>query len=699
MFPSFARTAPAAAALLWLAGNAHAQGPAPATTSGSQGTLPAVTITGNPLGGENPIAPAAVLQGNELLLRSAPTIGETLDSTPGVSSSYFGPNASRPIVRGLDGDRVRVLNNGGATLDASGLSFDHAVPAEPITVERLEVLRGPAALLYGGSAIGGVVNIIDNRIPSEPQKGVAGKLDLGLASGNRERRGAALLEAGTDALGFHVDVFGRETGDVRVPANLACTQGGATDVRRRICNSASDAHGGALGGSVFFDRGYLGASASTYRTHYGTVAEDEVTIDLKSNRYALEGEMRLDGWLRNVKGKFAHTDYQHAELEAGVPGTRFANGGNDMRLEARHGKLGPLEGVIGFQGEYTRFSAIGAEAFAPFSRTRQSALFVYEEAVRSWGKLSFGGRIESVSVESRGNPAAPRFVPGKRTFTPGSASVGGLLDLTPAWQLTSNLAYSERAPRDYELFADGPHIATNTYEVGNRAARKERSVNLDVGAQWKSGANRFKASVFATRFRDYLLLRRTGVDRDTDGNGAMGAGVNDCGDGTSVESGCTAEILPEFAYQQVRARFVGFESGGTVRLWQGSSKVDLELRGDYVRATNLDDGEALPRIPPLRFGATLVWAAGAWGARLGFDHATRQRRVPAGDNETAGYTLWHAALTYQAKAGPADLLWFAKLDNATDTRAYSATSILTQTVPGKVPLPGRSLRVGMRAVF
>lgn len=697
MSHSFARQAPAAA-FLFLAWAVHAQESA-SPPSGSQGSLPAVTITGNPLGGDNPIAPAAVLQGNELLLRSASTIGETLATTPGVSSSYFGPNASRPIVRGLDGDRVRVLNNGGATLDASGLSFDHAVPAEPITVERIEVLRGPAALLYGASAIGGVVNIIDNRIPSEPQKGVVGKVDLGLASGNREHRGAALVEAGNGAVGLHMDLFGRETGDVRVPVDLACTQGGTTRVRQRICNSASDAHGGAIGGSVFFDRGYLGASASTYRTSYGTVAEDEVTVGMKSNRYALEGELRLDGWLQNLKAKLAHTDYRHTEFEAGVPGTRFTNGGDDVRFEARHARLGPLEGTIGFQGEYTRFSAVGAEAFAPFSRTGQSALFLYEEAARSWGKLSFGGRLESVSVESRGNPAAPRFVPGKRAFTPASLSLGGLVDLSPAWQLTSNLAYSERAPRDYELFADGPHIATNTYELGDRSAREERSVNLDLGAQWKSGANSFKASVFATRFRDYLLLQRTGVDRDTDGNGGAGASVNDCGDGTSVESGCTAEILPEFAYRQVRARFVGFETGGTVRVWQGASKVDLELRGDYVRATNLDSGEALPRIPPLRFGATLVWAMGPLGARLGFDRATRQRRVPAGDTGTSGYTLWNAALTYSTKAGPADLLWFAKLDNATDEKAYSATSILTQTAPGRAPLPGRSLRLGLRAVF
>jgi len=640
-------------------------------------SLKEVTVTGNPLGGTDLIAPAAQYSGTGLLLRSQTTLGETLSGTPGVSSSYFGPNASRPIIRGLDGDRIRILSNSGATVDASGLSYDHAVTADPISIERIEVLRGPGALLYGGSAVGGVVNVIDNRIPREPMEGVTGKADLGLASGNRERAAAFMLEGGNQRLGLHADVFNRSTQDVRVPISLACTKEGVTSFARRICNSASDVRGGAVGGSLFFDKGYLGASVSTYSNDYGTVAEDEVTIDMRSQRYAVEGELRdLGGFVKSLKGQFSHTDYRHTEFDAGAPGTLFKNRGNDLRLEARHAPLGALEGVIGVQGEDTRFSADGEEAFAPYSRTRQRAAFAHEELGTSWGKLSFGARAESVEVQSLGNPVVARFVPASRSFNPGSLAMGVLWNVAPAWQLTSNFSATQRAPKDYELFADGPHVATGAYEVGNPALGKERSRHLDLGVQWKRGADNFKLSAFHSRFASYISLEATGLERDVDG-----------------------ELLPEFAYRQVRASFRGLEAGGNVRLHDGASTLDLELRGDTVRATNTDTGQPLPRIAPWRAGTTLAWAQGAWGARLGFDHFARQDRVPAGELVTDAYTLWTAALTYRMKAGASNLLWYARLDNAGDKLAYSATSILTQTAPGKAPLPGRSLKLGLQASF
>jgi iron complex outermembrane receptor protein len=264
--------------------------------------------------------------------------------------------------------------------------------------------------------------------------------------------------------------------------------------------------------------------------------------------------------------------------------------------------------------------------------------------------------------------------------------------------LTGNLALSERAPKDYELFADGPHIATNSYEVGNPNFSKEKSTNLDLGLAWKSGANRLAVSGFVNRFKNYLALDATGITRDTDGNGA-GVGVTDDGFGFSVESGGTAELLPEYAYSQVRARFTGLEASGNLRLLDGPQTVDLELRGDLVRAINRSTGQFLPRIAPARVGATLVWGQGPWGARLGVSHAAAQRKVPAGQLTTDSYTLVNAALTYRQKLGAASLLWFARLDNIGDTLAIPATSILTQTAPGKAPLPGRSLSLGLQASF
>lgn len=223
-------------------------GPALAQPADPTPNLKAITVTGNPLGATDLIAPAASYTGPTLLLRRGATVGETLDGTPGVSSTYFGPNANRPVIRGLDGDRIRILGNGGALLDASGLSYDHAVAADPISVERIEVLRGPGALLYGGSAVGGVVNLIDNRIPREPLQGVTGKVDYGLTRGNSGTGAGFMLEGGNDRVAVRADAFSRSAGDMRVPATLACTRNGETGLARRICNSASEVRGGAVGG-------------------------------------------------------------------------------------------------------------------------------------------------------------------------------------------------------------------------------------------------------------------------------------------------------------------------------------------------------------------------------------------------------------------------------------------------------------------
>ena len=650
--------------------------PATALAQSTPLSLQEVTVTGNPLGSSDLIAPATQLSGTDLLLRAKTTLGETLDGTPGVSSTYFGPNASRPIIRGLDGDRIRILNNGGGSMDVSSLSYDHAVTLDPLSIERIEVLRGPGALMYGGSAVGGVVNVIDNRIARQPQfdekGGISGKADLNLATGNSERGKGVLLETGNTRYQLHVDAFDRKTGDVRVPIDLACTKDGTT-TRRKICNSASDTSGQALGGSLFFDHGYLGASATNYKSTYGTVAEDNVTIGMKSNRYALEGELRnLGGFIQSVKGQYSQTDYNHTEFEGADVGTVFKNKGSDLRVEARHAKRGNFEGVLGFQTESNRFSADGAEAFAPHSKTEQTAVFAYEEMVTHWGKLSLGGRLESVRVESFGSPEAARFTPGVRDFNAGSYALGSLWNVAPGWKLTSNLAYTERAPKDYELFANGPHLATAAYEVGNANLNKEKSGNLDVGAAWKAGANRFSVNGYMSRFQNYIALSSTG----------------------GVEGG-----LPLYQYEQVRARFVGAESSGNVRLLQGASTLDLALRGDLVRATNQDSGQALPRIAPWRVGSTLLWGSGAWGANFGFDHSGAQTRVPATDRATDAYTLWNLAGTYRMRAGAASLLWFARLDNLTNQLAYSASSVLTTTAFQKAPMPGRSLKVGLQASF
>ncbi len=704
MNPHFSRNAKSVAGAAVLAcASFHAAAQTSAATSvepAKTKDLAEVTVTGNPLGAANTVAPSAVLTGDALTLRLKPTLGETLDGLPGVSSTYFGPNASRPIIRGMDGDRIRVLQNSGASVDASALSFDHAVPIDPLTTERIEVLRGPSALLYGGSAVGGVVNAIDNRIPREPVNdgagGISGEAQLGYATGNREKDGGVRLETGTDKFGLHVDVFDRKTSDVRVPTDLVCEKPGSPGLAQRICNSASETKGGAVGGSLFFDHGYLGASVSQYRSDYGTVAEDEVTIGMRSNRYALEGAWRNPGGaITGIKAQFAHTDYRHTEFEGGEPGTTFTNRGNDFRIEARHAAIGPLEGVIGLQGDNGHFAAEGDEAFAPPSRTRNLALFALEEWRTGWGKLSFGARVEKVRVSSEGSTEIDRFVAGERNFTPFSMALGGLVNLTPTWQLTSNLASTQRAPKDYELYANGPHLATAAWETGNPNLGLEKSTSLDLGVAWKDGGHSFSLTGYAMHFSNYIGLDATGDTRGVDGT------VNP--DPASGE-----EALTETRYRGVRARFVGLEASGSIRLLGQDGlqqsvdghRLDLLLRGDLVRATNLSSGEPLPRIAPLRLGASLAWRRNAWGASLGADYYAAQDRVPSvGQRETEAYTLVNASMDYSQNLGRSQALWYARLDNLTDKLAYSATSVLTTTAFPKAPLPGRSLKVGVKLTF
>ncbi len=664
--------------------------------------LPDVTVTASPVGGAALAVPSDTLVGDELTLRADTTLGQTLDGLPGVSSSYFGPNASRPIIRGQDGDRIRVLNNGGGMIDASALSYDHAVPVEALSTERIEVLRGPAALLYGGSAVGGVVNVIDNRIPRDPITGVNGRVSAGGATGNQERAGAAMVETGNGRYALHADVFDRKTADVDVPQDLECEKPGSLGVARRICNSASSTRGGAVGGSLFFDRGYLGVSASGYRSNYGTVAEDEVTIGMRSNRYALESEVRVDaGPLQSVKLRASHTDYRHTEFEGSETGTTFTNRGNEVRVEARQTRMGRLDGMVGLQAEATRFSAVGAEAFAPYSRSKNMALFVNESLAMDWGKLTFGARTEKATVESLGSADVARFEVGTRDFHPHSAAIGVEIDVTPQWQITSNLAATQRAPKDYELFANGPHIATAAWETGDANLGVEKSTGFDIGAHWKRGPHRFSVSAYESRFSNYIGLVRSGRTLSEDG---------------AVTDAADVDGLPEFRYQGARARFYGLEASGTVRLLGETglmtsapslagkgSVLDLLLRGDLVRASNRDTGEALPRIAPVRLGASLAHAQGPWKLQVGFDHSAAQKRVPDADRAAQAYTLWNAALTWRTTAQwgnvNSSLLWYARLDNITNRLAYSGTSILTSTAFPKAPLPGRSLKVGVQATF
>jgi iron complex outermembrane receptor protein len=679
LFPR--HTALAGAIALAFVSSTHAQAvpaDAPATT------LSPIAVTGNPLGSTEVATPTTVLGGDALVLRRAGTLGETLNGLPGVSSSYFGPNASRPVIRGLDGERVRMLGNGAGSLDASTLSFDHAVPIDPLVVDRIEVLRGPAALLYGGNAIGGAVNALDNRIPKQPVQGVTGSVEGRVGGAEREKGGAALLETGNGAFAMHVDAFGRDTEDLKVPTYRPVEGGETLAETNRVRNSASRTKGGAVGGSIFFDKGYAGLSLDTYDSRYGVVAEPDVTIRMKRDHIGFAGELRdLSGPFKVLRAQVNHTDYRHEEIEgSGEIGTTFKTKGTELRLEAEHAAVGPVRGVVGLQVEDMDFSALGEEAFVPDTRTRKQAVFALEELPWAGGTLQGGLRAEHVKVSSDGDadPAEPKFgAPASRTFSLASASIANVWKFDKAWSVTGGLSYTERAPTSFELYANGVHAATGAFERGDPDLGEEKGTNLDVALAWNSGPNRFRVGAYTARFSRFISLDASGNTVDL------------------VEDG-TTESFPEYVFRPVRARLNGFEIDGAHRLLDGAWTLDASGKIDLTRGKNLDTGEALPRIAPLRATVGLDAAQGLWSGRAEVEHATKQTHVPSTDRETPSYSIVNLSLSRRFTFGEAnDGLVFLKVTNVGDQLAYSASSI--DTIRGLSPLPGRALKAGVRVNF
>jgi iron complex outermembrane receptor protein len=657
--------------------------------------VPEIVVTSNPFQAKELSTPVERLSGDALVLRQAGSLGETLSGLAGVSSTYFGGTASRPVIRGLDGDRIRILSNGAASSDVSGLSFDHAVADSPLAAESIEIVRGPAALIYGGAAVGGVVNMLDNRIAKNAQfddkGGLLGKVQLGLGAGSQERQTAALLETGTDKYALHLDVFSRKANEASVPTGLSCKQNGVTRVQNKLCNSQAEAAGGALGGSLLFANGHLGASIQNTKQHYGSAVEDEVTLKMNSLRFKIEGEQRdlsaLGGLVKEISGHLVRHNYQHQEFDAGILGTTFKNQGQEAKLQARlrSGEFaaGKLETALGVAQERIDFVANGTEAYVPITQTRTQSLYAVQELTHRIGKLTAGVRRDQTQVDSKGLDSKPIFVPAQRSLSASSYALGGVWKLESVAKgltLTADWASTGRIPKDYELYADGRHVATGLYERGNVDLAVERSVHRELGLRWVGSRKTDKASlnIYNTRYSNYIYLQDTGA----------------------VDAMSGKHIHESTA---TPARFSGWEWTGGKRLVAASAlqpqSLDVEARISQVTAVQTLTGEALPRIAPKRMGADLIGKVNHWQWRLGADYNAAQNRIPTGQLAVGGYTLWNASLNYQQKSSLGRALWFAKLDNATNQLAYPATSILTQTALGRVPLPGRSLRLGVQLAF
>ena len=633
-------------------------------------SLDKVVVTGNPLKSQVLAQPSDSLSGDQLVLTRAANLGDTLQGLPGVAATNFGPNASRPSIRGLDGDRVRILSNSGASVDASNLSFDHGVAIDPLVIDKVEVLRGAAALLYGGNAVGGVVNTLDNRIPRTLINGLSGAAEVRLGGATNDKSGALVLDGGSgqknSGYGWHVDLAGRDADDQRAPR--FDSEG---ESRTSVRNSAARSHGGAVGGSVFFQGGYAGVSVDDFHTNYGTTAEEDVTIRMQRQRLATAGEWATtDGPVHRVSWQLSRNRYEHQEVEGtGEIGTTFKSTGTDGRVEVEHAAIGPVKGLIGLQTELLNFSALGEEAFVPSTKTRNTGVFVLEQAKLAGIDWSAGARTERVTVNSDGGD---RFgAAASRRFKPFSLALSGVYPLSDAWSVSANLNRTERAPAYYELFANGLHVASAAYERGDTTLGLEKSKGADLGIKWEGDGSHVHVNVYETRFSNYIALQATGEMADTDG-----------------------EAVPVYNFSAVPARLRGVEFEGR---WQAHPAIALLSQLDAVRGDNRATGEPLPRLAPLRamLGVEGKWSE--WSSRLEWRGAKRQTRVAEFDTPTPGYGTVRLSLARQLRWGPTDALWYLKLDNLGNKLAYNATAV--PTIRDLSPQAGRSASTGLQVRF
>jgi iron complex outermembrane recepter protein len=643
----------------------------------------------------------SILKGDRLRLSLQPTLGETLSGTPGVSSTYFGPASSRPVIRGLDADRIRVLQNGSNTLDASATSVDHAVSFDPVSVESIEVVRGPATLLYGPNAIGGVVNVLDNRIPDEHiGVPVRGSIDGRYGSVNTERGGAFTLEGGIGGLNWHLEGYKRATDELHIPGfarsgrlrRLDPRPEGEEEARDVLPNSDLRTEGLSGGASYVWDGGYFGLAYSGFHTNYGTVAEREVTIDMEQRRWDFRGAFFAPfGHVKAIKYSLGISDYEHTEFEGALIGTKFENEGYDGRIELTHDKLGPFEGAIGFQTEKSDFSALGEEAFVPPVETLVNSLFVFEEAVLDPFRVQFGLRYDHVNVESE---TSPGFGPGRsRTFDNVSASAGLIYTPVEAYAIALNAAFTGRAPTYQELFANGPHVATDAFEIGNAGLDTEKAFSLDLSLRKKEGRVTGAVSLFYYHFTDFI---------GQFANGEVVAGEED--------------DLPVFVYRATDADFLGGEVEVTFHLLEPASAeapvsdkdgkalgappafrpvLDLQWKADYVHATDSGTHDPLPRIPAFRASVALNYQYDRFSAGIEGQYSARQNRTSEFELPTDSYFLLNASIGYRLPLNGAEADLYVKGVNLTDAEARLHTSFLKDIAP----LGGRGVICGMKLTF
>ncbi len=622
--------------------------------------------------------PVTVLSDEELRLKVGHSIGETLKNELGITSQSFGPGVGTPVIRGQSGPRVRVLNNGIGSNDASAISPDHATSVEPLLAERIEVLRGPATLLYGSGAIGGVVNVIDNRIPGKlPDKLLGGAIEQRFDSVSDESSTVMKIEGGKSNLAYHLDGFYRDRnnldiGGQAIDVNAAQATDPALDVIQNtkgyIDNTSAHAISGSAGVSLIGDPGFAGISINRLENNYGIAPDGTggtTRIDLKQSKYDFKSELKNPfHFAEALRMKLGYTDYQHTEIADGMPGSFFTNKTYESRLELTHNPLGIFRGMVGFQAIAGDFAAIDkstGEVIVPQTQTNSYGVFAVES-------FNIGALANQLGIRVEDTTLAPQGL-SSLSYVPVSASASSLWKMNDSNSLNLAITRSQRAPQVQELLANGFHDATRSFERGNIDLREETSYNLDLGYKFKSDWVKAQLDLFHNWAGDYIFQQRNGEFID-------GA--------------------PVLETRQADATFMGYESKLIFPLLKNHlGLVDLTLFSDFTRGQFTGGGD-VPRMPPLRFGFQLDHTKGEWNTNLRLTRGEAQTHAGDNDTATAGYMLLSLGTQYQVlDLHGADVMVFAKANNLLNENIRNSTSYLRNFAPE----PGRGAEIGFRVNY
>ena len=630
-----------------------------------------------------------VLSGDDLNKKIEASIGETLANLPGISSSFFGPGASRPIIRGLGGDRIRILINGIGSIDAASTSPDHAVAGDPLTADRIEIMRGASTLLYGSNAVGGVVNIIDSRIPNViPDGGVNGKARLSFDSVSNDRSGSASINVGiSNNIALHVDGYKRRTGNYTIPGFVESKAYRAAEEAEEeeghegeehaeekgtVKNSDVDNKGGTFGIGWIGENATFGASFSLNDGNYGVPghgahgeeeAEEEVVrINLDHKRFDLKGNIENDFMIfEESRIRFGYADYKHIEMENGAAGTTFKNKGWEGRIELIQKPIGALHGSMGIQLRDREFSAIGEEAFVAPNNTFQWGVFAVEELDLDPVTFEVGGRYDQQKTKNL-------TLGTNKTFHTLSFSAGAAIHPTESDLVGISLSRSERSPTPEELFSNGPHLATSAYEVGNINLKTEKATSAEITFKRDTGAFSSSVNIYHTWYKDYIYEYATGLKTDK---------------------------LSRFEYRAKDAKFYGAELELNYTLIE-TQDYSLHLSGsaDFVHARFSNNG-IIPRMPAAsgNFGIEYKSEIFDIGGNLGVTGSTKKTVISI--LPTDGYTTVDLSATWRPFGSKRDLNVRLQALNITNAERRQHTSYLKDTVP----LPGRNFRLSMNYGF